>query len=143
MPAAGGARAMILFDIRFLLRRRERRQLADIEADDNDLVILTGIEPQLLRGLQNAVQDERAEIGTFAIGKRENHWLCTEEAAQLNRAPVFIPKLRAQWKLRAELLLEPRARRDLFLQRRGECARNANEKQKKCGQQRSGERTRL
>src|SRR5437764_13443431 len=90
MPAVGRAGAPVALDVNLFLGRCECRTFARIETDNDDFVFLPCVELQLLRGLQNAVEHQRAEIWTLVIGEGEDHWLATKESAERNSVSMLI-----------------------------------------------------
>src|SRR5205085_7744763 len=73
MPAVYAAGPAVPLQVGLLLGGSESGAFARIETDDDDLVILAGVELQILGGLQNAIEHQGAKIRTLVIGEHENH----------------------------------------------------------------------
>ena len=92
MPASIGAVAPVKFHVFGLLRRRQCRALARIDAKINNVEIAANAQPQLLHRLDQAVVDESAQHRAMKIAEHKQRRLIAQTVAQPNGFAAGIAK---------------------------------------------------
>src|SRR3954469_2977588 len=92
MPAGGGARPAILRDIRLLLSRSEFRGFARIEADGDNVKLISRVERYGAKISNQSIQRQRAEVRALVVNKCENDRLLSEIIPEHNIFSGFVPQ---------------------------------------------------
>src|SRR5439155_22247063 len=106
MPAGRRSRPSVAFEIELLFRGSQRRSLARIDADNDDIELIAGAELQVLQALDKPVEHERAEHRAFVVTEHEHDRLAPEVIAELRPRACLIAEGLIKRKLLTELLLE-------------------------------------
>jgi hypothetical protein len=109
VPAGFGAGPAVLLDVRLLLRGRQLRPLARVDADGDDFVVGPHLVIDTLQSFEKAAQHHRAEARAAVVGEDQHHRLAiVEVVAQHFRAALLVPEREVERHLLVEALLDAR-----------------------------------
>src|SRR6266567_4719708 len=106
MPAIFGAGTPVTLQILGLLPGRELWCFARIDADIDDVEIISNVDPQFLERLDQTVVDQSAQHRTVIIAEHEQHRFALEMQPELKLSSVGVTKNQIARDLLSDVLIK-------------------------------------
>src|SRR5205085_11424870 len=106
VPAGGRLRAAISLQVRGLFRKRQRRGLSRIDAEENDFEIAARSSLDLLKRFHETICHQPAQHRTAIIARHNDNRLVVEVLIERHPFSGFVDERPPKRKLLIELLVE-------------------------------------